>query len=265
MRRGEALRSALLAGGVALLAWTPGAGAQEARGLDGVDSLIADGRIGTARRILQEWWDEALAGADRRDRQHALWLRGKLTVDPDQALRDFQRLVVEYPGGPYTADALLRVAQAADARGRLVEAARRYDQLVREYPSSPHGLEARRWLDAHGPAVSRAQRSAPEAAPGPSERSEAAPDTMEEPEPAGPVAVQLGAFSTVERARSLAELARAEGFEVRLVRVGGSELVRVRAGRFPDRSAARDLLDRVRGTGLQADIVTDAREESPIR
>ena len=45
-------------------------------------------------------------------------------MDPVQAELDYQRLVIEYPGGLYSAEALLRLAQAAhaqDARVRWVD------------------------------------------------------------------------------------------------------------------------------------------------
>ncbi len=248
-----------------------GAAAQEPPELRRVDTLVADGRIAQARQELQEWWDTRWGQADRQDRQHGLWLRGVLTVDPSQALRDYQRLVLEYPGGRYAARALHRLAQAAEARERTLEAAGHYEQLVQEYPDTPEQLEARRWLDEHRDAVSRARTDTTTPEPPDTvelEAEEEAPvrqmvaDRFDAPDL--PVAVQLGAFSTVERARIVAEEAREEGFDVRLVRVEGSELVRVRAGHFPDRSAARDLRDRLRGTGMDAVIVTDAREERPI-
>jgi hypothetical protein len=71
------------------------------------------------------------------DRQHAIWLRALLTTDPEFSELDYRRLVIEYPGGPYSDGALLRLAQGARAWGDL-EAARRYlEILVRDYPLSP--------------------------------------------------------------------------------------------------------------------------------
>lgn len=291
-------RAAILLG---LVAWAcaPGAAAQDAD-LQRVDSLTDQGRVTLAREALQGWWDREWDGAERQARQRALWLRGKLTVDPSQARRDYQRLVLEYPGGPYAAQALLRLGRAAEARGRLVEAAGHFDQLIRDYPNSPHRLEARRWRDEHGAAVTRAVREgaaggedvAEAAAAVPSDEDvpdedAAAEDTRErsareeagaeeagsgEPAPesrteaeARTLAVQLGAFGAPDRARALARRARARGLEIRLVRVEGSDLVRVRAGRFASRGSARDLRARIRGMDLEAFIVTDADRESPIQ
>ena len=45
----------------------------------------------------------------RGDRQRGLWLRAILTVDPLMAGLDFQRLVLEYPGGAHSDEALLRL------------------------------------------------------------------------------------------------------------------------------------------------------------
>lgn len=285
---------AALVAGAGLVSGAPAAG-QEA-GLERIDSLVAEGRVTLAREALQAWWDAASQPADRRDRQRALWLRGRLTVDPAQARRDYQRLVLEYPGGAYTARALLRLGRHAHAEGRLVEAAEHLERLVRDYPDSPRRLEARRWLDENGEAVARARRQAareevPEEPAGevdagdeapvepdaradsagtsPMEGAGEAPDGAagEEAEPAaaGPVAVQLGAFSGPERARALARRARELGLDVRLVRVEGSELIRLRAGRFPTREAARDLRRRIRGMDLESVIVTDADRERPIQ
>lgn len=271
-------RGAILLG---LVAWAcaPGAAAQDAD-LQRVDSLTDQGRVTLAREALQGWWDRAWDGAERQDRQRALWLRGKLTVDPSQARRDYQRLVLEYPGGPYAAQALLRLGRVAEARGRLVEAAGHFDQLIRDYPNSPHRLEARRWRDEHGAAVTRAVREGAAGGEDVAEEAHAVPSEEDVPDEAGggepapesptegrarTLAVQLGAFGAPESARDLARRARERGLEIRLVRVEGSDLVRVRAGRFASRGSARDLQARIRGMDLEAFIVTDADRESPIQ
>lgn len=231
----------------------------QAPSLDRVDSLMAQGDVPAARQVLSSWWDARFDDAPSLERQKALWLRGKLTVDAGMARRDYLRLVLEHPGGPHSADALLRLAQAEHAAGRILEASRYHERLLRDYPDSPHRLEARRWLDENREAVSRARTDSPSSSPGPSDApTPAATESL-------PVTIQLGAFSSEERARELMGRAEDEGIEgVRMVRVAGSRLLRVRAGRFPNRSAAAGVRARIRNLGFDAAVVTDADEERMV-
>lgn len=255
------------------------AAAQESA-LDEVEALVASGRVDSARERLLAWWESGREQSEGVERQRALWLRGRLTVDPGMARRDYMRLVLEHPGGPYSAVALQRLAQGADAEGRHAAAADYYERILREYPESPHRLEARRWLEENRQVVARArderaaarreaaaERAAPERAAPETAASEGADTAGEEAGSApGPVAVQLGAFSSEERARSVLEAARSEGFDrLRLVRTPESDLVRVRAGRFPDREAADALRTRLQERGFDAVVVTDASRERAIR
>ena len=256
---------------------TVGAGALGAQvpPLDRVDSLTARGDVEAARAALTSWWEARIDDASPLERQRGIWLRGKLTVDPGMARRDYLRLVLEYPGGPHSADALLRLAQMEHAAGRTLDAARHFQQLLRDYPESPHRLEARRWLDEHRDAVSRARAEARSAdsggarteprSPTPGDDVETDGGSASSDDRGGPVSVQVGAFSSEERARDLVERAEAEGIDgLRLVRVDGSRLVRVRAGRFPDRGAATSLRNRIESAGFDATIVTDGDEESMV-
>ena len=78
-------------------------------------------------------------------------------------------------------------------------------------------------------------------------------------------AVQVGAFESEERARSLLASVNASGFLARIVRVTGSVLVHVRIGAFLDRTGAVELMDRVRRRGHEATIAMDVAEEGPIQ
>ena len=118
--------------------------------LDQVDALIEVGRTEEARIALMSWLEgtpvaeasQRQAGQRRADAQRALWLRALLTVDPAQAAVDYQRLIVEYPGGSYADRALLRLAQAAAAQGDPARARDHLRALLRDYPTSPTRLEA---------------------------------------------------------------------------------------------------------------------------
>lgn len=258
----------------------PGGTAAAQAGLDAVDSLASAGRTAEARERLVGWWEGASAGAPRQELQRALWLRGRLSTGGEDAERAYERLVVEFPGGPYSARALLRLGQLAHARGDLPAAARRFRTLVRDYAETPQRLEALRWLERHG------NRAEEMAALGGGERAAAAPtppasEPMPEPEPevearsprepaptpaaSGRFAVQVGAFSREDGARTLAARVEGEGLEARLVRVQGSGLIRVRVGRFGDAAEARATEARLRRLGFETAVVGDVPAEVPIR
>lgn len=259
------MRSMVLVLGAFILAVLPPepTGAQQIPTLDRVEELTRQGLAAEARVLLQEWWSREADGASRTDAQRGLWLRGRLSTDPAQAEIDFRRLVVEYPGGPYSDQALFRLAQAAHAAGDSAAAAGHVEQLAREYPASPVRREAQAWLAMAGPAP---EPVAPPAA----DRTPAPDPPAAEPRPPsvgrGDFTVQLGAFSTVERAGVLLDRVADAGFDGRLVTVPGSDLIRVRVGRFDSAEAANELLWRLRDLDFTAQLARDAqREERVIR
>ena len=301
---------------VALAVWSlavpaPAAGQQ---GLESVDALAAAGRTEEARAVLETWWDSERTQSSRRDRQRGLWLRAVLTVDPGMASLDYQRLVVEYPGGPYSDEALVRLAMIAGSEEDLLRAAGYFRTLLRDYRRSPERVRARQWLADHSEEIEEAEAAAAleaeaaaalEAEAAAALEAEAAavaqaaadsaardlageePAELEAPgaqdsvvapavqlaperedppeEEGGRYAVQLGAFSTEERADRLAETLAQAGFKTRVVRVGGSPLVRARIGRFAERSAASVLRAEIETLGYDAAVVSDVAEEEPIR
>jgi cell division septation protein DedD len=251
-----------------------------------VEELTRLGHAEEARTVLMRWWEEEEGSASRRELQRALWLRGRLTVDPVQAELDFQRLAVLYPSGEYTPDALLRLAQGAYAMGDEAAARRYVATLERDYPRSGARERAVSWLADAGPVPPRgAPTATPDAAPptqvrvvrpggdGPARDStppspaRGAPGSDPAPAPAGSMSyhVQLGAFADAERALSLFEEVRAAGVDARIVRVEGSRFTHVRVGRFAQREAAVELLDELAARGMDGALVRDDRPESPIR
>ena len=281
-RRGVGLLSAvILAVGVAVPV-----GAQES--LATVDSLALAGRADEARTALDSWWLNERAGSNRRDRQHGLWLRAILTVDPHMAGLDFQRLVLEYPGGSYSDEAMLRLGLISAGAGDLPRAAGYFRTLVTDYPRSPRRRQAEEWLSDHLVEVEEAEAAAQEAeavareAEAVAARSadsatgaDAAADAavVQEPETDSPsgaetaslrYAVQVGAFESEERARDLLAAVNASGFRARIVRVPESPLVRVRIGAFSDRAGAAELMDQVRRRGHEATIAADVPDEEPM-
>ena len=278
-RRGVGLLSAvILAVGVAVPV-----GAQES--LATVDSLALAGRADEARTALDSWWLNERAGSNRRDRQHGLWLRAILTVDPHMAGLDFQRLVLEYPGGSYSDEAMLRLGLISAGAGDLPRAAGYFRTLVTDYPRSPRRRQAEEWLSDHLVEVEEAEAAAQEAeavaarsadsATGADAAADAAvaAAAVQEPETDSPsgaetaslrYAVQVGAFESEERARDLLAAVNASGFRARIVRVPESPLVRVRIGAFSDRAGAAELMDQVRRRGHEATIAADVPDEEPM-
>ena len=260
-RRGVGNLSALiLAVGVAVPV-----NAQES--LDVVDSLASAGRADEAREALESWWENQRVGSGRSDRQRGLWLRGILTVDPRMAGLDFQRLVLQYPGGSHSDEALLRLGFISAAEEDIPRAARYFRTLVTDYPRSLQRRRAQEWLAEHLVAIEEAELAAElEAEVASAEAREPEPDPPVPAEPVSPrYAVQVGAFESEERARSLLASVNASGFRGRIVRVTGSTLVRVRIGAFLDRSGAVELMDRVRRRGHEATLAVDVAEEEPMQ
>jgi len=205
--------------------------AQEGASLTEVEALLAQGSIMEARATLESWWTARFSNSSRIDRQRGIWLRGKLTVDPSMAELDFRRLVLEFPGGPYSDDALFRLGLSADFRGDLRAAEGSFESLIRDYPSSPRVSEAETWVRAHAQAIARlAQLPDTPVSDSPSLDTAAVTGPQNE---AGNFSVQIGAFRSLDRALSLARQLRVAGFLPRVVRTPGNDLARVRVGRFP--------------------------------
>ena len=255
MRRPVRFRSVGLPLAVlSLLAISPGIVTGQTSSLDRVESLAAAGRVDQAREALTVWWGDDRTSATRQDRQRALWLRGSLTVDRSLAELDYHRLALEYPAGPYSARAIARLGMGAQAAGEWGEASDHFRRIVTEYPGAPEAAAARIWLSRWGGRPSRTGATGP----GDADAREAASPS------AGRYAVQLGAFQSMARARVAEERAREAGLRPRLVTIDGSELIRIRVGRFGTSEAATDEMNRIRELGLEATLTGDAHEESPV-
>lgn len=281
----NAIRPSLIGALMVLLTAVPVA-AQS--GLEDVERLTRLGRTEEARAALMQWWDDGRSDASRRELQRGLWLRGRLTVDPVQAELDFQRLVLLYPSGQFTPDAVLRLAQASWAMGDEAAARRYLETLDRDYPRSDARERGQAWIADAGPLPPPGDQpirvtaevatddpvsppSNPDAVAERANRVVQAGDPPDDPatdEAADPTMnyfVQLGAFADDERAFSLYEDVRAQDVDVRVVSVEGSRFTHVRVGRFSDRSAAVDLLEELTARGISAALVRDDRAERLIR
>lgn len=285
-----------------LLGWSgsvgaPGVLAQSAT-LERIDRLAGAGRVQEARASLVEWWSSERGSASRVDEQRGLWLRARLTVDPAQAMLDYRRLVLLYPAGPFTDQALFRLAQAAHALGDDAAARAHVAALVRDHPTAPSRRAAEAWLETAGQAprpagantrpirtAAGAGRAGPgaagpvvptsaEAGPAPRQAERGPPEQAAADGAAGPEAaprgsvgtysVQLGAFGDPERAWAVHARAIAAGLDARIVRVEGSDLLHVRLGSFAERPPAQAILDRIMRLDLDGAVVRDDRTERVV-
>lgn len=235
---------------LALLALAGGAiGASgQASGLDRVETLAASGQVEEARDALTSWWDGPRSSASRQELQRGLWLRAVLTVDRSLAELDFHRLALEFPTGPFAPGAVARLGYGAEAAGEWAEAAEHFRRIGRDYPDSPEAREARAWLEGW---EDRARRRGP-------------PTGEVTDDPSGTYAVQLGAFREIEWARAVEQEAREAGLRPRIVQVSGTDLIRVRVGRFLTSREASEAMERIRGMGLDATVAVDADRERPL-
>jgi cell division protein FtsN len=186
---------------------------------------------------------------------------------------DLQRLVLEYPGGSHSDEAMLRLGLISAAAEDLPGAAGYFRSLVTDYPRSTQRRQAEEWLSEHEVAVEEAEAAVREEETAVREAAAADADAREpevnSPERAETVspryAVQVGAFESEERARSLLAAVNASGFQARIVGVLGSVLVHVRIGTFFDRPRADELMVRVRRRGHEATIAVDVADEERIQ
>ncbi len=264
-------RGMLILLGLWLALVTPVAGQRTT--LERVEELVRMGRTDEARSGLLEWWESGREDASRRELQRGLWLRGRLTVDPVQAELDFQRLAVLYPRGPFTPQAIFRLAQVAHEMGDEEAARGHVATLVRDHANSSTREEAEAWLRAAGPSPPPpdAPSGAAAATTNPAAEERATLSGEEKPgaEGASPSVgnyfVQLGAFTEGERAIALYEEVREAAVEVRVVRVVGSRFFHVRFGRFVERADAVEELERLTAAGISAALVRDGRAEEVVR
>jgi cell division septation protein DedD len=81
----------------------------------------------------------------------------------------------------------------------------------------------------------------------------------------GRVSIQVGAFREFSGARGVQRQLENAGFtDVRLVRVPGNQLIRVRIGKFENRAAAAATLSRLASANYSAVLVTDANSETRV-
>lgn len=235
------------------------------------------------------------------DMARALMLRARLAPDLDAAEPDYLSVVLGYPTSDYAPEALLRLGQGLLANGDATRATAYLERLVADYPGRPQRTTALLWLARANTAARRTGAACTaaqeglrstndpdlramlqvEAGASCSVRTGAAPDqadrpTAERPRPQPerqarpqqqartddrPFAVQTGAFRYQRSADALVARLREAGQQPRIVRVPGSDLLRVRVGRFATPDEARALVTALENAGFEAILVRDADDE----
>jgi cell division septation protein DedD len=192
--------------------------------------------------------------------------------DAQQAISYLERLMSDYPGSEHRAMGAVWLARAKYGNAQnasLCEMLRSVDA-----GGSPETIEhlknEQSRVCAGVPAVAKpkpAASSAKPPAPKPAAPVVSAPQTAGlPPTSAGArMAIQIGAFREFAGARSVQRQLERAGFnDVRLVRVPGNQLIRVRVGKFENRAAASELLARLSRANFSAVLVTDANNETPV-
>lgn len=96
--------------------------------------LVAAGQGAQGRAIVAQRLASAPPGSSRY--AEALYWRAALAVTAADAERDLRNVVVEFPLSPWTADALMRLAQLELARGEKASALKHLDRIALEHASS---------------------------------------------------------------------------------------------------------------------------------
>lgn len=242
-------------------------------------------RFDSARAGLVQWQQTRAPSARESARASADMLAARLERDGVAAQHKWLGLALAHPFSPDAGLALLRVGQAAVLQGDIAAAIVYLTRLIDDFPGSGQQAEALLWLSrAHfvaGSGTRACDAARTGLAIGASAEVQGLLRLQEERgcalgDPAspaastpadravGPWAVQSGAFRMRAGADALVARLRRAGFQPRLVRVPGNDLMRVRVGSFTGQSEAAALRDRLRSGGFDAVVVEDASRETTV-
>ena len=227
-------------------------------------------RDGSAAR--DAWLSLALTYPFSADAGLALLRVGQAAVlqgDTSTALVYLTRLVDDFAGSGHTAEAHLWISRAHSlARRSSLACTAARTGLATSTSAEVAGLlriQEERACAAGAPDVGPPVAATPPARP---PAAAVTPPAAAVTSPAsvagGRFAVQSGAFRARAGADALIARLRRAGLQPRLVRVPGSELMRVRVGAFAAPSEAATLRDRLRAEGFDAVVVDDAARESAV-
>jgi hypothetical protein len=254
-----------------VLTATPLAAQQDSLMVEAV-RLVTEGQGDSARAIVQR----QLRAVSERDSLYpeVLFTAGVVSADEESALAYFRRVSIEFSNSAWADRAFLRLAQFAYAAGDLNAALRSADQVLIDYPFSDVRAHAAFWaaraqLDlgstAEGCAMmEQAQQQAGEdvelanrarfylqrcadAFASPADSTQAQPDSSDTPERSGPTrySVQVAAVGSAIAADQVMRQLREAGYDSHVMR-DADGLLKVRVGRFRNRSEAQALARQIR-------------------
>jgi tetratricopeptide (TPR) repeat protein len=235
--------------------------------LDIVEAALDSGRVEVARAELDRWFGDNEDDVEREKLARARYLRGRMTADADSAEIDYIWVAID-GGGPYAAEAWLKLAQLRLMRGDAARAAGDLERLRADYPASPVLAESWLWsgftLEAAGDlsGACEAWGHASELATttgAASVRAQAELSLATCSPPDGQYTVQLGAFRESDPAVVLRQRVEATGLTARIESPDGSSgWYRVRSGHFASREQAEDVARGLTDRGFEAIVVTES-------
>jgi TolA-binding protein len=281
-----------------------GASPRTARAQTTVDSAAADAVFARAQALVQSGnagagrllVDSVLAvrSPDSLSYAEALFWRASLAPNDVAAERDYQRIVVDYPLSPRSADALLELASLEHLRGDDDAAAEHLHRFLLENPnhagrgSASYQLAeillARNDRTRGCTELAHAQRAVPDslvelrnriefdaqrcvgvdtvgvakAAPASARTSSRASSPSPDNAAGGGYTFQVGAFPSLKGADALAAKLRKRGYDVRVL---PGKLNRVQIGRYKTRTEANAAAKRIKSRGIDG-FVTEVSSGS---
>jgi cell division septation protein DedD len=269
----------------AIQGWWVARGTTDVPGAERARALMLRARLAADPAASEEDYLSIVLGYPLApEAPQALLRLGQGLLATGEALRAagyLQRLVADYPGRHERATGLLWLARARHAARQHAGACTAVRDGLRDIPD-PDLLDLFRAEEATVCADDAATRAAaepqpadqPPARPTPADPAPTRPAPTQRPpsQPAPPpaeaaggrFAVQIGAYRQQESIDDAVARLRRAGHEPRVVTVPGSQLIRVRVGRFTSAQEADRFLGRIRSAGFDAIVVTDAdRERRP--
>lgn len=235
--------------------------------LDIVEAALDSGRVEVARGELDRWFESNEDGAELETMARARYLRGRMTANAEQAEIDYIWVAID-GGGPYAAEAWLKLAQLRLMRGDAARATGDLERLRADYPDAPVLAESWLWsgftleaggdlsgaCDAWGRARDLATTPGTASVRAQAELSLATCSPVE-----SQYTVQLGAFREREAAVALRQRVEPTGLTVRIEEPNdASDWYRVRSGHFPRREQAEGVARGLTDRGFEAIVVTES-------
>ncbi|MBE0432463.1 SPOR domain-containing protein [candidate division WOR-3 bacterium] len=188
---------------------------------------------------------------------------GRLSVNPDSAVRYYYEVINEHAQSRYADAAYLEIAKINIARGNFPTAIANLDALLKRYPDTEHQDEIMFWQGIshisiddreRGEEILKTlQRTFPK-----SLWSERASNVTQKKEVTEEYyTVQLGSYRSKENAEKAATALREKGIDVRIVEalVKGQTYYRVWAGQFVSLERAREYSLKLDSLGVKGNVV----------